>query len=85
MVDTELHELEALLSKDDFAKDIALGIALERAADMNRLRALHPWQDERYSNSDIGNGYPKPRTWPVSGSALLSRPAARRGAGPTMG
>ena len=47
MVDTELHELEALLSKDDFAKDIALGIALERAADMNRLRALHPWQDER--------------------------------------
>ena len=57
MVDTELHELEALLDKDDFAKDIALGIALERAADMNRLRALQPWQDERYSNSDIGNGY----------------------------
>ena len=57
MVDTELQELAALLDKDDFAKDVALGIALERAADMNRLRALHPWQDERYSNSDIGNGY----------------------------
>lgn len=57
MDSTELNALSALLAEDDFAKDVALGLSAEKAVALNRLRALRPWQDERYSNSDIGNGY----------------------------
>ena len=56
----EQHELEILsqlLAEDDFAKGVVLGLSAERAVALNRLRAMQPWQDERYSNSDIGNGY----------------------------
>lgn len=57
MEPNELNALSALLAEDDFAKGVALGISAEKAEALNRLRALRPWQDERYSNSDIGNGY----------------------------
>ena len=57
MEQNELNALSALLAEDDFAKGVALGISAEKAEALNRLRALRPWQDERYSNSDIGNGY----------------------------
>lgn len=57
MEQNELNALSALLAEDDFAKGVALGLSAEKAAALNRLRALCPWQDERYSNSDIGNGY----------------------------
>lgn len=57
MEPNELNALSALLAEDDFAKSVALGISAEKAEALNRLRALRPWQDERYSNSDIGNGY----------------------------
>ena len=57
MEPNELNALSALLAEDDFAKSVALGISAEKAEALNRLRALRPWRDERYSNSDIGNGY----------------------------
>ena len=57
MREEEIRELAKLLAEDDFAKNLALGISPERVTDMNRLRDMNPWQDERYSNSDIGNGY----------------------------
>lgn len=57
MREEEIRELAKLLAEDDFARNLALGISLERVTDMNRLRDMNPWQDERYSNSDIGNGY----------------------------
>ena len=57
MEQNELNALSVLLAEDDFAKGVALGISAEKAEALNRLRALRPWQDERYSNSDIGNGY----------------------------
>lgn len=57
MEPNELNALSTLLAEDDFAKGVALGISAEKAEALNRLRALRPWQDERYSNSDIGNGY----------------------------
>ena len=57
MEQNELNALSALLAEDDFAKGVALGISAEKAEALNRLRTLRPWQDERYSNSDIGNGY----------------------------
>lgn len=53
----ELDMLSQLLEEDDFAKGIAMGLSSERAAALGRLRAMQPWQDERYSNSDIGNGF----------------------------
>ena len=56
MEPNELSALSALLAEDDFAKGMALGISAEKAKALNRLRTLRPWQDERYSNSDIGNG-----------------------------
>ena len=54
---TELDMLSQLLEEDDFAKGIAMGLSSERAAALGRLRAMQPWQNERYSNSDIGNGF----------------------------
>lgn len=53
----ELDMLSRLLEEDDFAKGIALGLSSERAAELARLRTMQPWVDERYSNSDIGNGF----------------------------
>ena len=53
----ELDMLTQLLEEDDFAKGIAMGLSSERAAALGRLRAMQPWQNERYSNSDIGNGF----------------------------
>ena len=53
----ELEMLSQLLEEDDFAKGIAMGLSSERAAALARLRAMQPWQNERYSNSDIGNGF----------------------------
>ena len=57
MREEEIRELATLLADDDFARDLALGVSPERASELDRLRRLNPWQDERYSNSDIGNGY----------------------------
>lgn len=53
----ELDMLPQLLEEDDFAKGIAMGLSSEPAAAFGRLRAMQPWQNERYSNSDIGNGF----------------------------
>lgn len=56
----EKHELDMLsqmLEEDDFAKEIAMGLSSERVAALGLLRAMQPWQNERYSNSDIGNGF----------------------------
>ena len=57
MKEEEIRELTKLLAEDDFARNLALGLSPERACDMNRLRDMNPWSVERYSNSDIGNGY----------------------------
>ena len=57
MREEEIRELEKLLAEDDFARDLALGLSPQRVTEMNRLRDMNPWQDERYSNGDIGNGY----------------------------
>lgn len=57
MREEEIRELATLLADDDFARDLALGVSPKRASELDRLRRLNPWQDERYSNSDIGNGY----------------------------
>lgn len=57
MREEEVRELATLLADDDFARDLALGVSPERASELDRLRRLNPWQDERYSNNDIGNGY----------------------------
>ena len=56
MREEEIRELATLLADDDFARDLALGVSPERASELDHLRRLNPWQDERYSNSDIGNG-----------------------------
>ena len=63
----ELEMLSQLLEEDDFAKGIAMGLSSERAAALARLRAMQPWQNERYSNSDIGNGFGKAGTGNVGG------------------
>ena len=57
MREEEIRELEKLLAEDDFARDLALGLSPQRVTEMNRLREMNPWQDERYSNGDIGNGF----------------------------
>ena len=57
MKEEEIRVLTKLLEEDDFARNLALGLSPERACDMNRLRDMNPWSVERYSNSDIGNGY----------------------------
>ena len=57
MTNENLNELEQLLAEDPFAKDMALGISTEQIVELNRLREMQPYQDERYSNGDIGNGY----------------------------
>ena len=50
---TELDMLSQLLEEDDFAKGIAMGLSSERAAALGRLRAMQPWQNERYSNITV--------------------------------
>ena len=57
MTEEEMKGLARLLADDDFAKDLTLGISPEKVDMLDQLRALRPWRDERYSNSDIGNGY----------------------------
>ena len=54
MTNENLNELEQLLADDPFAKDMALGISPEQIMELNRLREMRPYQDERYSNGDIG-------------------------------
>ena len=57
MTEEEMQTLARLLAEDDFTKDLTLGISPEKAVMLDRLRTFRPWKDERYSNSDIGNGY----------------------------
>ena len=53
----EYNALEKLLAEDGFARDMARGLTTGEICDLNRLRDMDPWQDGRYGNSDIGDGF----------------------------
>ena len=54
---TEWKDLENLIESDPAARALSMGLEVNDMQDLDRLRALRPFEDARYTAADMGNSY----------------------------